>query len=153
MTHHPPSSPAAALLPELTQHLHRFFHQMDERRYESMLALFADDARWLRQGRWLTGKAQIEAALRARPADQDTRHVLSNAYVAMLEGDCAVLEAYMTAYRYAAAADGAIASCDGPLRLNLTTTRFQRDAEGGWLIAEQRLVPAVDLTGAPARAS
>ncbi|MGJ7582756.1 nuclear transport factor 2 family protein [Variovorax sp. RHLX14] len=148
MTYRPPSSAAAAAaeLPELTQQLHYFFHQMDERRYDAMLALFTDDARWLRQGQWLLGKAAIEAALRARPADQDTRHVMSNAHIAALDGDHAVLEAYMTAYRYAVAADGVLPSCAGPLRLNLTTTVFCRDASGDWRIAEQRLVPAVALT-------
>lgn len=147
MTHCPPSSTAAAaVLPALTQQLHRFFHQMDERRYEAMLALFTDDARWLRQGRWLVGKAAIEEALQARPAGQDTRHVMSNAHVAALDDDHAVLEAYMTAYRYDVAADGALPGCAGPLRLNLTTTVFRRDAGQDWRIAEQRLVPAVALT-------
>lgn len=149
MTYRPPScAAAAAVLPELTQQLHRFFHQMDERRYEAMLELFADNARWLRQGQWLVGKAAIQEALQARPASQDTRHVMSNAHVAALDGDQAVLEAYMTAYRYAVAADGALPNCAGPLRLNLTTTVFRRDADGEWRIVEQRLVPAVALTGA-----
>ncbi|RZM00534.1 MAG: DUF4440 domain-containing protein [Variovorax sp.] len=151
MTHRPPSSAtAAAVLPALTQQLNCFFHQMDERRYEAMLDLFTDDARWLRQGRWLMGKGAIGKALRDRPAGQDTRHVMSNAYVAALDGDHAVLEAYMTAYRYDVAADGALPSCIGPLRLNLTTTVFRRDAGGDWRIAEQRLVPAVALNGATA---
>jgi len=147
-TPRPPwSSAAAAVLPALTQQLHRFFHGMDARRYEDMLALFTDDARWLRQGQWLVGKPAIEAALRARPADQDTRHLMSNAHVAELDGDHAVLEACMTAYRYPAATEGVLPTSTGPLRLNRTTTMFRRDPGQDWRIAEQRLVPALDLAG------
>jgi hypothetical protein len=55
-------SSAAGVLPALTQQLHCFFHHLDERRYAPMLDLFTDDCRWLRQGRWLEGKAAVRGA-------------------------------------------------------------------------------------------
>ena len=135
---------ATPVLTELTQVLHCFFHALDSRRYERMLALFTDDCRWLRQGQWLEGKPAVQAALEARPLDSDTRHVLTNAYVSALEEGSAEVEAYMTAYRYPAGAQpgGALPAVAGPLRFNLTTTVFRRDAGHGWRIAEQRLVAA-----------
>lgn len=137
------SAIAGPVLAELTQQLHSFFHAMDERRYADMLELFTEDCRWLRQGVWLDGRPAIDAALQARPAAIDTRHVLSNAYVAELAGDRAVLEATMTAYRYPAASDGTLPRSKGPLRLNLVSTVFRRDAGHDWRIAEQRMVPAI----------
>jgi hypothetical protein len=80
-------SSAAGVLPALTQQLHCFFHHLDERRYAPMLDLFTDDCRWLRQGRWLEGKAAVRAALEARSAAHDTRHVMSNAFVAEQAAD------------------------------------------------------------------
>ena len=138
------STVAAPLLLELTQALHRFFHELDLRRYDRMLDLMTDDCRWLRQGQWLEGKAAVRAALDSRAADVDTRHVLTNAYVSAVEGDSAEVEAYMTAYRYPASAqsDGAPPRIAGPLRFNLTTTIFRRDPGNDWRIAEQRMVAA-----------
>jgi len=146
------SSVAAPVLVELTQQLHRFFHCLDERRYDGVLDLFTDDCRWLRQGRWLEGKAAVRAALKDRPAAFDTRHVISNAFVTDhaqdAQGARAVLEAYMTAYRYpaASAADAAPPCVSGPLRFNLTTTEFRRLPDQDWRIAEQRMVTAFAFT-------
>ncbi|CAN7770563.1 nuclear transport factor 2 family protein [Variovorax sp. LjRoot84] len=143
MTAHP-SSIVAPLLAGLTQQLHAFFHALDMRRYDRMLELFTDDCRWLRQGQWLEGKNAVRAALKARAADVDTRHVLTNAYVSACEGESAEVEAYMTAYRYPAAAQPgrALPPIAGPLRFNLTTTVFRRDPGHDWRIAEQRMVAA-----------
>ena len=143
-----PTRQAAPLLAELTQQLHLFFHALDTRRYGRMLELFTDDCRWLRQGQWLEGKAAVRAALEARPAAVDTRHVLTNAHVSACQGALVEVEAYMTAYRYPAAAQpGDVPSCPGPLRFNLTTTVFRRDRDCDWRIAEQRMVAAFAFAG------
>ena len=138
------SNVAAPALAELMQVLHGFFHALDIRRYDLMLSMFTDDCRWLRQGQWLEGKPAVQAALEARALDLDTRHVLTNAYVSALEGASAEVEAYMTAYRYPSATQpgAALPSVGGPLRFNLTTTVFRRDAGHDWRIAEQRMVAA-----------
>ncbi|MGI4777222.1 MAG: nuclear transport factor 2 family protein [Janthinobacterium lividum] len=133
---------------ELTQVLHRFFHDLDERRYDAMLDRFTEDCLWLRQGKWLAGKAAVREALETRAADVDTRHVMSNTWVRSLGDDGAVLEAYMTAYRYPTTAAGETApTISSPLRFNLTTTVFRRDAALGWRIAEQRMVTAFNFAG------
>lgn len=138
------SSVAAPVLAELTQVLHGFFHALDTRHYDRMLALFTDDCRWLRQGQWLEGKSAVRAALDARALEVDTRHVLTNAHVSAIDSASAEVEAYMTAYRYPAPTQAEFAppSIAGPLRFNLTTTVFRRDAGHDWRIAEQRMVAA-----------
>ena len=143
------STVAAPTLAELTQVLHAFFHALDTRQYERMLELFTDDCRWLRQGKWLEGKTAVHVALKARAADVDTRHVLTNGYVSALEGTAAEVVAYMTAYRYPAATQpgGSLPLIKGPLRFNLTTTVFRRDAGHDWRIAEQQLVALFGFEG------
>jgi SnoaL-like domain len=138
-------SSAAGMLPALAQQLHCFFHHLDERRYAPMLDLFTDDCRWLRQSQWLEGKAAVRAALEARSAAHDTRHVMSNAFVAeqAADGTRAVVEAYMTAYRCPASqGEGEVPTIAGPFRFNLVTTTFRLVAGQGWRIAEQRMVAA-----------
>ena len=143
-----PSDAAAPALAALTQVLHGFFHALDLRHYDRMLALFSDDCRWLRQGQWLEGKPAVRAALEARSPDLETRHVLTNAYVSALAGASIEVEAYMTAYRYPAPTpqDSTLPAIAGPLRFNLTTTVFRRDAGHDWRITEQRMVAAFGFT-------
>jgi ketosteroid isomerase-like protein len=138
------SDRAAPLLAELTQVLHAFFHAMDERRYDDMLAMFTDDCRWLRQGAWLEGRSAVGAALKTRAATIETRHVITNAYVSGLhDGSGEVeVEAYMTAYRHASPTGRDLPMIRGALRFNLVTTRFRRDTGFDWRVAEQRMVPA-----------
>lgn len=140
-----PSSAAAPLLGQLVQQLHRFFHHLDERRYDAMLEQFTHDGRWLRQGQWLHGREAIGAALHARAAHVQTLHVMTNAYVAEISDDQAVLEAYMTAYRYTAAEGATTPRVAGPSKLNLVRTVFRRDAGHDWRIAEQQMVAALDF--------
>ncbi len=144
-----PSLPSSQglLLAELTQHLHRFFHHMDERRYDDAAAMFAEDGRWLRQGEWLHGPAAVRAALQARPAGRRTRHVLSNAHVASADAQGVLVEAYMTAYRHDDAPAAGAVRIAGALRLNLVSTLF-RQVQGEWRIAEQRLVPEFEFDDA-----
>ena len=137
------SHDAATVLTPLTQQLHRFFHALDERRYDAMLDMFTDDCRWLRQGQLLEGKAAVRTALESRAADSETRHVMSNSHVAELDEECATVESYMTAYRYPSAQTvTGLPVVPGPLRFNRVSTVFRRDRGYDWRIAEQQLVPA-----------
>jgi hypothetical protein len=55
----------------------RFYRLLDERDYEGLIALFAPDGRWHRQGVWLEGPEEVRAALARRPTDITVRHVLT----------------------------------------------------------------------------
>ena len=141
-----PSFARALVLVETTQRLHAFFHHLDERRYAEMVEMFTIDGRWLRQGRWSNGRAEVRAALEARPAGQRVRHVITNTHVSAEGSDEATVAAYMTAYRHDGPSEG-VARIPGPFRLNIVTTIFRRE-RGEWLIAEQRMVPEFDFTNA-----
>jgi len=132
---------AATVLAPLVQQLHQFFHHLDERRYDAMLALFTEDCRWFRQGQWLEGQAAVRGALEARPLGSETRHVMTNSHVREFSQERVVLESYMTAYRYPTPMyEGNLPLVSSPLRLNQTTTVFRRDAGYDWRIAEQQLI-------------
>lgn len=63
------------------QHLLRFFHHLDAKRYEEASELFHPDGVWLLPGSSFRGRDHVLAALRQRPAERTTCHVASNALV------------------------------------------------------------------------
>ncbi len=134
-----PTPVSAACASELTQALHVFISHLDERRYDALVATFAPGGRWLRQGRWLEGRAAILEALAARPAGMRVRHVMSNAWVRPLEGGDVHQEAYMTAYRQGEAEP--VASL---FRINRVSSVWRRCGEG-WELVEQQLIPDLEF--------
>lgn len=137
-----PDPIAAQTVADLTQLLHAFFARLDERRYDELLALFLPEGRWLRQGRWLQGRAEIRAGLEARPATMRVRHVISNVLVLPGEGDDLRVQAYMTAYRQQAGEAAA-----SLFRMNMVTN-IVRPQGGGWRFVEQQLVPDLSFEAA-----
>ena len=133
------------LLGRLTQPLYFFFYCLDERRYDDLVALFATDGIWHRQGKQLRGQAEIRQAMEARSATQRIRHVLTNAFISELDGDRVTVRSYMTAYRHD---DGkpapSVPRIPGPLSMSLVTTVFGRNGNA-WLIAEQTLTPEFEF--------
>lgn len=125
--------PAAEDVIQLMQGLNTFFGHLDERRYEELAAMFPPGGRWLRQGKWLEGRAAILAAMNARSASVRVRHIISNVIVRLRNADEAHVQAYLTAYRQLAGQAPALFS------VNLVSNVFRREA-GRWLLAEQQLV-------------
>jgi hypothetical protein len=79
-----PSSVVAAQLPAV------FFGALDERRYEEVAALMAENGIWHRQGKALTGPSGVLEAVEARPADFATAHIITNVIVEPSEGGAVV---------------------------------------------------------------
>ncbi|GAC1403592.1 MAG: hypothetical protein NVSMB64_05560 [Candidatus Velthaea sp.] len=116
--------------------VHRFFLALDETEYDKMLALFAPEACWHRQGAVLRGHSEIAEALRAR-SRQRIRHVITNT-VTTIRGDEAEATSYMTAYRQLGTLPtDAPPTIAGPFRVSVVRTRFVRRNEA-WLIGEMR---------------
>jgi hypothetical protein len=80
------------------QQLTRLFYYLDQRRYNDLVNLFEPDGVWLRQGRLLTGHADIMQAMQARPETYFIRHVLSNFLVTGSSVNATDAVAYLTAY-------------------------------------------------------
>ncbi len=79
--------------------LTRFFNYFDQWRYEDMIALFALDGVWHRQGKALQGEA-IMAALNARSRTQTVRHVITNIQVDVKDTTSTDFILYVTAYTH-----------------------------------------------------
>jgi hypothetical protein len=79
--------------------LTQFFNWFDQWRYDDMVALFAPDGVWHRQGRALQGPA-IMAALDVRSRTQTVRHVITNIQVDVVDAAAAEFTLYVTAYMH-----------------------------------------------------
>ena len=77
--------------------LTRFFNWFDQWRYDGMVALFAPDGVWHRQGKALRGQA-IKDALDVRSRTQTVRHVITNTQVDVVDAATAEFILYVTAY-------------------------------------------------------
>ena len=74
-----------------------FFNYFDQWRYDDMVALFAPDGVWHRQGKALRGGA-VKDALYARSRTQTVRHVITNIQVDVVDAAAAEFILYVTAY-------------------------------------------------------
>lgn len=105
---------------------------MDQGHYEECAALFTEDAVWVRGGKPVAGRDGILDALRQRPADDLSRHLVTNVLV-----DVAREEARATAcfipLRGSKREDGTVAT---PPITNVgdLAYRFRREADG-WRIS------------------
>jgi hypothetical protein len=95
---------------DCTQLLVRFYGLLDEKRYEELADLFADDGVWVRLGRELVGGPAILAAMSERD-DWLTAHLVSNIRIDIIDADTAETTQYVTLYRHEgwSEADGPVA--------------------------------------------
>lgn len=122
---------------ECTQALYRTYHALDASDYEAVAAGFAEDGEWLRQGKLLKGRGAIVEALRARPANRVTVHLIQNPVVD-LEGEGEARLVYLlTAYRHDAPSPlSGPAPLDRPLSIALQEERMVRTG-GRWLVVRR----------------
>jgi hypothetical protein len=117
--------------------LHKLFGCLDERRYDDLLELFADDARWYRKGTWRNGRDEILASLNQRSATQRIAHVITNSYVVAHDPESITLASYMTTFQVD---QGCV--LNGPVTTNGPASLFKTQTvlvlkNGGWRIARQ----------------
>lgn len=109
------------------QTLAELFYCLDERRYESLTALFEVDGEWLRQGKELKGRTEIMAALNARSATYVIRHVLSNFLVTSRDDEQLDCVGYLTPFAHDS---GSIAekpvTLHSPLAIFVSRATFRR---------------------------
>jgi hypothetical protein len=117
--------------------LHELFGCLDERRYDDLLELFADDAQWRRKGTWCKGRDQILASLNQRSATQRIAHVITNSYVVAQHAESITLASYMTTFQVDQGCElKGPATINGPASLFRTQTVLVLK-NGGWRISRQ----------------
>jgi hypothetical protein len=80
------------------QLLLKFFLLLDEKRYEEVAVLFDVDGIWERPSSTCSGQDEILAALRARPAQRSTHHVVSNFLIQDDDGRTVKASCLLTTY-------------------------------------------------------
>lgn len=84
---------------DCTRLLIRFYSLLDEKRYEALADLFADDGVWVRLGQELVGGPAILAAMSERD-DWLTAHLVSNIRIDIIDADTVDTTQYVTLYRH-----------------------------------------------------
>lgn len=112
---------------------------IDFRDYDAFVELFAEDA-VLEAGAALEGKAAIREALRKRPDELRSRHVLTNIFIVPLDARSARGISYLTLYRHVGkeSLEAAPVAFDGPAAVGHYEDRFVLTAQG-WRIARRKL--------------
>jgi hypothetical protein len=125
-----PEFPNTALTWACNQALLRFFHDLDEQRYENVVASFSFEGEWHRQGKKHLGPEEIMAMLRGRSGTQVVRHVVSNVYADGASDHKATLRSYVTGYQFDAGRVRPLpVSISGPLRIFQASTEFEQREE------------------------
>ena len=113
----------------------RFIRALDARDYETVALSFAEYGIWHRGGEQLVGPIAVRAAMKKRPVDLETQHLVVNATVD-LEADQAALVRY-TLCAYAQ-------TSDAPYHLHaifMAEDRLVR-TEDGWRFSVRSVEPA-----------
>ncbi|MFT8247117.1 nuclear transport factor 2 family protein [Roseomonas sp. BN140053] len=113
--------------------INRFFHCLDDGRYEELSDLMAPEGIWHRQGKELKGPGMVLEAMRARPASLATRHVVTNLVVDARADDLVEAAFYVTVYGHSGG------TIPAPLELPLHVSLYRETLTGsadGWHIAE-----------------
>lgn len=127
---------------EIGKQLVRFFTALDERRFETMTSIFAEDAVWRRAGVDIRGRQALLDAMDGRGSDRHTRHQLTNILVDMKDTSSAVAQFYSTAWVHVGPTDDkGVAPIGLPSSIGVYTATFKRVADG-WLLSDMRSKPA-----------
>lgn len=119
---------------ECTGVLVRFFHYLDRRAYEKLAALMTKQGVWYRRGAELVGPEAVLTALRERPTDFVTRHLVCNVVVDWPGRDSATVSYELSVY----AQDGA----KPPRHVSVMTGEDQLERTNGhWLITSKKAEP------------
>jgi hypothetical protein len=124
---------------DCAQVLTRFFNYFDQWRYQDMADLFAADGVWHRQGKALTGRAAILAALAERSTTQRVRHVVTNLQIDVIDTDTAASLLYVTAYRHDSGAKQAEPPRIRAPYLVLVVPGRLRRTDAGWRILHMEM--------------
>ncbi len=115
-----------------------FFRDLDESDYAGLVSRLTTDAIWHRQGKVLSGHADVLAALRTRSATQRIHHIITNLVADAIDPTTCAMRAYMIVVRYDNGKKlGGPAPFPGFENIRTTHIAFRKDNED-WLISAMR---------------
>lgn len=124
---------ASLLYSHCAQAIARFYHGLDQRDNESLLACLEADTVWVRQGKTLKGPEQILEALDQRDPQRVTSHQVSNLYIKLAEdGVMAHVIYYLTVY------DNQHSTSGLQLKTILRSEDVFRLRNGAWVLSSKQ---------------
>lgn len=140
----------ATIRVELTELSIACARALDFRDYDTFLTLFTEHA-VLEAGSRLEGHAAIRAAIRRRPDELRTRHVISNVFIDVLSDSEARGISYVTLYAHESEASlrRDPVPLTAPVAVGHFEDRFAR-TDAGWRFASRRLQVAFRNPDVPA---
>ncbi|MGH8814202.1 MAG: nuclear transport factor 2 family protein [Advenella sp.] len=90
----------SAVMKQCESQVMHFFRSLDERRYDALADLLAPDAIWRRQGKVLTGPAQVLQALQQRSPTMKIAHIITNLVFEECETQRCTIRGYMLVIRH-----------------------------------------------------
>lgn len=132
------------------QVLQRLFHSIDLRDFDTVVAQFATDATWIRQGQTLTSHDAMRAALAARSLTIHTLHILTSVWVEAESASRARARGYMTVYRRDPGKPPVLPlAMEMPDLILVTDAEFRLD-NGTWLVTRLTNSPSYSAAAKPA---
>lgn len=133
----------AAALPdgfEMMSLTSQFYEALDSRDYRSVLSCFALDGIWWRRGKPVQGLPAIEDALKSRPENFHTCHIVSNVQVTLSGEQDGAVRFYMTGHPFHGdIPEGGFAPLPEAHVVALYEDRMKK-IDGKWKIAEKKLL-------------
>ncbi len=118
----------------------RFYAELDDRNYEGVLSCMASDGVWVRRGQEVVGHEAIAEALRSRPNNFHTCHLVTNVQVEQFDEEHGRVRFYMTGLPYIGELPpGEYVPAPSPHILALYHDMMVK-RDGRWYIAEKRLL-------------
>jgi len=116
--------------------LTRFFRGLDDRDYDMMASLLADDGVWHRQGKDLRGPKMMCDELKKRSPTMVIHHLLTNVVLLSCSQTEAVVSAYMSVVRHDSGKKPTGPAPSTDIENIRTLTARLRPTQDGWRITD-----------------
>jgi len=117
-----------------------FYEALDSRDYEQVVSCFAPDGIWWRRGQAVKGLSAIQEALRSRPENFHTCHIVSNVRVLSLSEDEGAVRFYMTGHPFHGDIEkGVYEPIPEPHIIALYEDKMKK-VNGVWKISEKKIL-------------
>lgn len=124
-----------------TNTLNLFFRALDDCAYKECAELLSETGVWIRQGKPLTGPQMLLEALRARPSDLLTRHIISNMLVKPVCGEFVHATFYCAVFAYQGEPTNGVPPVSLPTIISVYDAQLKCE-KGRWLIQSLRSSPS-----------
>lgn len=115
-----------------------YARHVDFKEYDLFVELFAPDGELNVTGTAIVGHEKLKKAMAMRPVSLQSRHVLTNIYIHVLDENQAEGISYLTLYRHEGGPEEGVREISGPAAVGHYSDKFIR-TEKGWRFSSRVL--------------